>query len=115
MSRQSAVKRGKGTALPADLSRVEIGQEVSEQVDNVPIQVRVLRLIRNTHGYLTVSMHWSLDAGCAVRATTTRGNASPDFRDVLGCDQVSTIISTYGTGELSAEAGLALPVMYVSI
>ena len=49
--------------------------------------------------------------GCAVRATTPRSNASPDFRDVLqlaytiwGCGQVSTMIGTYGTGELSAEA-----------
>ena len=97
-----AVKaRGKRTPLPAELPRIEIvhdvpkaertcncgtpmvviGQEVSEQLDIVPMQVRVLRHIRNTYG-CPESIHAPVTAALPAQPLP-KSNASPDFLAML--------------------------------
>ena len=97
-----AVKaRGKRAPLPTELPRVEIvhevpeaartcgcgtpmvviGQEVSEQLDIVPMQVRVLRHIRNTYG-CPGSIHAPVTAALPAQPLP-KSNASPDFLAML--------------------------------
>ena len=97
-----AVKaRGKRAPLPTGLPRVEIvhevpeaertcdcgtpmvviGQEVSEQLDIVPMQVRVLRHIRNTYG-CPDSIHAPVTAALPPQPLP-KSNASPDFLAML--------------------------------
>ncbi|MHB8166764.1 MAG: IS66 family transposase [Sulfuricella sp.] len=93
--------RGKRAPLPAELPRVEIvhdvpeaertcpcgtpmlviGQEVSEQLDIVPMQIRVLRHIRNTYGCPT-SEHAPVTAALPAQPLP-KSNASPDFLAML--------------------------------
>lgn len=93
-----AVKaRGKRAPLPAELPRVEIvhdvpeaertcpcgtpmvviGQQVSEQLDIVPMQIRVLRHIRNSYG-CPDSIHAPVTAALPPQPLP-KSNASPDF------------------------------------
>ena len=97
-----AVKaRGKRVPLPTELPRVEIvhdvpealrtcpcgtpmvviGQEVSEQLDIVPMQIRVLRHIRNTYG-CPDSIHAPVTAALPPQPLP-KSNASPDFLAML--------------------------------
>lgn len=93
--------RGKRAPLPAELPRVEIahdvpeaertcpcgtpmvviGQEVSEQLDIVPMQIRVLRHIRNTYG-CPASEHAPVTATLPAQPLP-KSNASPDFLAML--------------------------------
>ena len=92
--------RGKRGPLPADLKRVEvihdvpeaertccgtpmavIGQEISEQLDIVPMQVRVLRHIRNIYG-CSSSTHAPVTAALPPQPLP-KSNASPDFLAML--------------------------------
>ena len=97
-----AVKaRGKRSPLPVELPRIEIvhdvpealrtcdcgtpmvviGQIVSEQLDIVPMQVRVLRHIRNTYG-CPESIHAPTTAKLPLQPLP-KSNASPDFLAML--------------------------------
>jgi transposase len=93
--------RGKRTPLPPELPRVEImhevpeaertcpcgtpmviiGQVVSEQLDIVPMQIRVLRHIRNTYG-CPGSIHAPIAASLPPQPLP-KSNASPDFLAML--------------------------------
>jgi len=93
--------RGKRTPLPAELPRVEIvhdvpesertcpcgapmvviGQQVSEQLDIVPMQIRVLRHVRNTYG-CPGSVHAPVTASLPAQPLP-KSNASPDFLTML--------------------------------
>jgi len=97
-----AVKsRGKRAPLPAELPRVEIvhdvpealrtcpcgtpmvviGQQVSEQLDIVPMQIRVLRHVRNTYG-CPGSIHAPVTAALPPQPLP-KSNASPDLLTML--------------------------------
>lgn len=93
--------RGKRVPLPAELPRVEIihdvpeaertcacgtpmaviGQQISEQLDIVPMQIRVLRHIRNTYG-CAASVHAPVTAALPPQPLP-KSNASPDFIAML--------------------------------
>lgn len=93
--------RGKRSPLPADLKRVdvvhdvpedertcpcgtpmvEIGQDVSEQLDIVPMQVRVLRHIRKRYG-CPESIHAPVTAALPPQPLP-KSNASADFLAML--------------------------------
>lgn len=93
--------RGKRGPLPAELPRVEIvhdvpeaertcpcgtpmvviGQQVSEQLDIVPLQIRVLRHVRNTYG-CPGSVHAPVTAALPPQPLP-KSNASPDFLTML--------------------------------
>ncbi len=93
--------RGKRAPLPTDLPRVEIvhdvpeaertcpcgapmvviGQQVSEQLDIVPMQIRVLRHVRNTYG-CPGSIHAPVTAALPPQPLP-KSNASPDFLTML--------------------------------
>lgn len=93
--------RGKRAPLPTELPRVEIvhevpeaertcacgtpmvviGQETSEQLDIVPMQIRVLRHIRNTYG-CPGSVHAPVTADLPAQPLP-KSNASPDFLAML--------------------------------
>lgn len=93
--------RGKRAALPAQLERVdvvhdvpasertcgcgtamvEIGQDISEQLDIVPMQVRVLRHIRKRYGCPT-SAHAPVTAALPPQPLP-KSNASADFLAML--------------------------------
>ena len=93
--------RGKRSPLPAELKRVdvmhevpedkrtcpcgspmvEIGQEVSEQLDIVPMQIRVLRHIRKRYGCPS-SIHTSVTAALPPQPLP-KSNASADFLAML--------------------------------
>lgn len=93
--------RGKRTPLPTELPRIEIvhdvpeaertcpcgtpmvviGQQVSEQLDIVPMQIRVLRHIRNTYG-CPDSVHAPVTASLPAQPLP-KSNASPDFLTML--------------------------------
>jgi transposase len=93
--------RGKRAPLPAELPRVEIvhdvpeaertcpcgtpmlviGQEISEQLDIVPMQIRVLRHVRNTYG-CPASEHAPVTAALPAQPLP-KSNASPDFLAML--------------------------------
>lgn len=97
-----AVKaRGKRAPLPTELPRVDIvhdvpealrtcpcgtpmvviGQQVSEQLDIVPMQIRVLRHVRNTYG-CPGSVHAPVTAALPPQPLP-KSNASPDFLTML--------------------------------
>ena len=93
--------RGKRAPLPTDLPRVGIvhdvpeaerscpcgtpmvviGQQVSEQLDIVPMQIRVLRHVRNTYGCPS-SVHAPITAALPPQPLP-KSNASPDFLSML--------------------------------
>lgn len=93
--------RGKRGPLPTDLARVEIvhdvpeawrtcpcgtpmveiGQDISEQLDIVPMQVRVLRHIRKRYG-CPGSLHAPVTAPLPAQPLP-KSNASPDFLAML--------------------------------
>jgi len=93
--------RGKRAPLPAELPRVVvihdvpeaertcscgtpmvvIGQQVSEQLDIVPMQIRVLKNIRNTYG-CPQSAHAPITAPLPAQPLP-KSNASPDFLAML--------------------------------
>ncbi len=93
--------RGKRSPLPAELPRVEIvhdvpeaertcpcgtpmveiGQDVSEQLDIVPMQIRVLRHIRRRYG-CPASIHAPVTAALPPQPLP-KSNASPDFLATL--------------------------------
>jgi transposase len=93
--------RGKRSPLPADLTRldvvhevpedertcpcgtpmIEIGQDVSEQLDIVPMQVRVLRHIRKRYG-CPASIHVPVTAVLPPQPLP-KSNASADFLAML--------------------------------
>jgi transposase len=93
--------RGKRSPLPADLPRVEvvhdvpasertcpcgtpmieIGEDVSEQLDIVPMQIRVLRHIRKRYG-CPASAHTPVTAPLPAQPLP-KSNASPDFLAML--------------------------------
>ena len=102
----SAVKpelkaRGKRAPLPTELPRVDIvhdvpeaertcpcgtpmvviGQQISEQLDIVPMQIRVLRHVRNTYG-CPGSIHAPVTAALPPQPLP-KSNASPDFLTML--------------------------------
>ena len=96
-----AKARGKRTPLPTELPRIEIvhdvaeadrtcdcgtpmvviGQEVSEQLDIVPMQIRVLRHIRKTYG-CPGSIHAPVTVALPPQPLP-KSNASPDFLAML--------------------------------
>ena len=98
---KKVVARGKRSPLPAVLARfdvvhdvpaaertcpcgtpmVEIGQDVSEQLDIVPMQVRVLRHIRKRYG-CPESMHAPVTAPLPPQPLP-KSNASADFLSML--------------------------------
>ena len=100
-TKPAAAARGKRSALPADLSRVdvvhevplaqricpcgtpmvEIGQDISEQLDIVPMQVRVLRHIRKRYG-CPASAHAPVTAALPPQPLP-KSNASADFVAML--------------------------------
>jgi transposase len=100
-STKPAAARGKRSALPAELSRVdvvhevplaqricpcgapmvEIGQDISEQLDIVPMQVRVLRHIRKRYG-CPASVHAPVTAALPPQPLP-KSNASADFLAML--------------------------------
>ena len=93
--------RGKRSPLPAELKRVdvmhevpedertcpcgtpmvEIGQEISEQLDIVPMQIRVLRHIRKRYGCPS-SLHAPVTAALPLQPLP-KSNASADFLAML--------------------------------
>lgn len=93
--------RGKRAPLPAELPRVDIvhdvpeaertcpcgtamvviGQQISEQLDIVPMQIRVLRHVRNTYG-CPGSIHAPVTAALPPQPLP-KSNASPDFLTML--------------------------------
>lgn len=93
--------RGKRAPLPTELPRVDIvhevpeaertcpcgtpmvviGQQVSEQLDIVPMQIRVLRHVRNTYG-CPGSVHAPVTAALPPQPLP-KSNASPDFLTML--------------------------------
>jgi len=93
--------RGKRAPLPTELPRVEIvhdvpvsertcpcgtamvviGQQISEQLDIVPMQIRVLRHVRNTYG-CPGSIHAPVTAVLPPQPLP-KSNASPDFLTML--------------------------------
>ena len=93
--------RGKRAPLPTELPRVEIvhdvpeaertcpcgtpmvviGQQVSEQLDIVPMQIRVLRHVRNTYG-CPDRVHAPVTAALPPQPLP-KSNASPDFLTML--------------------------------
>lgn len=93
--------RGKRAPLPTELPRVDIvhdvpesertcpcgtpmvviGQQVSEQLDIVPMQIRVLRHIRNTYG-CPDRVHAPVTAALPPQPLP-KSNASPDFLTML--------------------------------
>ena len=93
--------RGKRAPLPTELPRVDIvhdvpeadrtcpcgtpmvviGQQVSEQLDIVPMQIRVLRHVRNTYG-CPGSIHAPVTAALPPQPLP-KSNASPDFLTML--------------------------------
>ena len=93
--------RGKRAPLPAELPRVDIvhdvpeaertcpcgtpmvviGQQVSEQLDIVPMQIRVLRHVRNTYG-CPDRVHAPVTAALPPQPLP-KSNASPDFLTML--------------------------------
>jgi transposase len=93
--------RGKRAPLPFELPRVEIvhdvpeaertcpcgtpmvviGQETSEQLDIVPMQIRVLRHVRNTYG-CPAGEHAPVTAPLPAQPLP-KSNASPDFLAML--------------------------------
>lgn len=97
----AAKARGKRAPLPAELPRVDvvhdvpeaertcpcgtpmvrIGQEVSEQLDIVPMQIRVLRHVRHTYG-CPASEHAPVTAALPAQPLP-KSNASPDFLAML--------------------------------
>lgn len=96
-----AKARGKRAPLPPELPRVDvvhdvpeaericsdgtpmvlIGQQISEQLDIVPMQIRVLRHIRNTYGCKT-GEHAPVTAALPAQPLP-KSNASPDFLAML--------------------------------
>ena len=100
-SKPEVKARGKRAPLPAELPRVEIvhdvpeaertcacgtpmvviGQAISEQLDIVPMQIRVRRHIRNTYGCPT-SLHAPITAPFPPQPLP-KSNASPDFLAML--------------------------------
>ena len=96
-----AKARGKRAPLPAELPRVVIfhdvpeadrfcacgtpmvlmGQQISEQLDIVPMQIRVLQHVRNTYG-CPVSEHAPVTAPVPVQPLP-KTNASADFLAML--------------------------------
>jgi transposase len=93
--------RGKRAPLPAELPRVDIvhdvpeaertcpcgtpmvviGQQISEQLDIVPMQIRVLRHVRNTYG-CPDRIHAPVTAALPEQPLP-KSNASPDFLTML--------------------------------
>ena len=93
--------RGKRAPLPTELPRVDIvhdvpeaertcpcgtpmvviGQQISEQLDIVPMQIRVLRHVRNTYG-CPGSIHAPVTAALPPQPLP-KSNASPDFLTML--------------------------------
>ncbi len=93
--------RGKRVPIPPELPRIDIihdvpeadrtcgcgtpmvviGQQISEQLDIVPMQIRVLRHIRNTYGCPT-SEHVPVTAALPPQPLP-KTNASPDFLAML--------------------------------
>ncbi|MDD2722388.1 MAG: IS66 family transposase [Gallionella sp.] len=93
--------RGKRAPLPPELPRVDIvhdvpesertcpcgtpmvviGQQISEQLDIVPMQIRVLRHVRNTYG-CPGSIHAPVTAALPAQPLP-KSNASPDFLTML--------------------------------
>jgi len=99
--KSKAKARGKRAPLPAELPRVVIlhdvpeadrfcpcgtpmvlmGQQISEQLDIVPMQIRVLQHVRNTYG-CPVSEHAPVTAPVPVQPLP-KTNASADFLAML--------------------------------
>ena len=97
----SVKARGKRAPLPTELPRVDIvhdvpeaertcpcgtpmvviSQQVSEQLDIVPMQIRVLRHVRNTYG-CPGSIHAPVTAALPPQPLP-KSNASPDFLAML--------------------------------
>lgn len=100
-AKPAAPARGRRSPLPPELPRVEIvhdvpesertcpcgtpmvviGQQVSEQLDIVPMQIRVLRHVRHTYG-CPGSGHAPVTAALPPQALP-KSNASPDFLAML--------------------------------
>ena len=101
MAKPEVKARGKRAPLPTELPRVDIvhdvpeaertcpcgtpmvviGQQVSEQLDIVPMQIRVLRHVRNTYG-CPGSIHAPVTAALPPQPLP-KSNASPDFLTML--------------------------------
>ena len=101
MAKPEVKARGKRAPLPTELPRVDIvhdvpeaertcpcgtpmvviGQQVSEQLDIVPMQIRVLRHVRNTYG-CPGSIHAPVTAALPPQPLP-KSNASPDFLSML--------------------------------
>lgn len=101
MAKPEVKARGKRAPLPTELPRVDIvhdvpeaertcpcgtpmvviGQQVSEQLDIVPMRIRVLRHVRNTYG-CPGSIHAPVTAALPPQPLP-KSNASPDFLTML--------------------------------
>ena len=101
MAKPEVKARGKRAPLPTELPRVDIvhdvpeaertcpcgtpmvviGQQVSEQLDIAPMQIRVLRHVRNTYG-CPGSIHAPVTAALPPQPLP-KSNASPDFLTML--------------------------------
>ena len=119
--------RGKRAPLPAQLARVdvvhevpeservcpcgtlmvEIGQDISEQLDIVPMQVRVLRHIRKRYGCLG-SMHAPVTAALPPQPLP-KSNASADFLAMLLTVKFVDGLPLTRFGKVLARHGVPVP------
>jgi transposase len=119
--------RGKRAPLPSDLPRVdivhevpedqrlcpcgtpmvEIGEDVSEQLDIVPMQVRVLRHIRKRYG-CPCSAHAPVVAALPAQPLP-RSNASPDLLAMLLTVKYADGLSLARFEYVLERAGVAVP------
>lgn len=118
--------RGKRSALPAELARVDvvhdvseaernccgvpmvvIGQDVSEQLDIVPMQVRVLRHIRLRYG-CPASVHAPVTAPLPPQALP-KTNASADFLAMLLTVKFVDGVPLYRFGKVLDRHGAPVP------
>ena len=120
-------RRGKRAPLPAGLPRVEIvhdvpedqrvcacgtpmveiGEDISEQLDIVPMQVRVLRHIRKRYG-CPVSEHAPVVAPLPAQPLP-RSNASPDLLAMLLTVKFADGLSLARFEYILERAGIAVP------
>jgi len=119
--------RGKRAPLPAQLARVdvvhdvpeferacpcgtlmvEIGQDISEQLDIVPMQVRVLRHIRKRYG-CPGSMHAPVTAALPPQPLP-KSNASADFLAMLLTVKFVDGLPLTRFGKVLARHGVPVP------
>jgi hypothetical protein len=95
--------RGPWPSCPCGTPMVEIGQDVSEQLDIVPMQVRVLRHIRKRYG-CPGSMHAPVTAPLPPQPLP-KSNASADFLAMEAGELAFEDLQERGPGSLRRNAG----------